>query len=185
MSREERAEHAETVRTNLIISNVLFWECDAGWVGGGARVVDSWPLTMNVTDVQLLNNYAIITSAINWAIYAKSFDEGTGIHGDSYVSLKRVEVAENYNSLRNRLEPDDYENRFAPARYHQQPMQFLAFPGHWDESKNWKLTFDIDDYYSHDISAMQQNGLTIYNIVECNCGCFHLSRRMPSKSPHL
>ena len=177
MSREQRIVHAETVRTNLIISNCLFWECDAGWVGGAGRLVDSWPLNLNVTDTQMMNNYAPITSAFNWAIYSKSFDEGTGIHGDSHVRLENVEVTENYNAVRNRPEPNEFEDRLPVPRYSQQPMQFLAFTGHWEESKNWKLTFDIDDYYSHDIYANQQNGLTIYNVAECNCGCFHVNLR--------
>lgn len=184
-SHEQRAEHAETVRMTLTISDCLFWEMDAGWVGGGARVIDVWPLQLTIQDSQFMNNNAIVSSAINYAIYSKSFDSGTGIHGDTHTFLKRVEVAENQATSirytdppRGRL-PDPDENRlhWGGKRYHQQPMHWVAFGGHWEESENWALSVDIEDYYTHDIRNSQQPGIAFYNIGRCNCGCQHVSLR--------
>ena len=183
VSHEERAAHAETVRMTLTISNCLFWELDAGWVGGGARVIDVWPLEMNITDSQFMNNYALVSSAINYAIYSKSFDEGTGIHGNTRTFLKHVEVAEDQaTSIRYTdptmgrwSNPDDNRLHWGGKRYHQQPMHWVAFGGHWAESENWHLNVDIQDYHTHDIRNSQQAGMTFYNIGRCNCGCLHVS----------
>ncbi len=45
----------------LIISNTLFWECEAVWAGAAARLVDVYPLNLTMIDNQFLDNYAIVS----------------------------------------------------------------------------------------------------------------------------
>jgi hypothetical protein len=45
----------------LIISDTLFWECEAVWAGAAARLVDVYPLNLTMVDNQFLDNYAIVS----------------------------------------------------------------------------------------------------------------------------
>lgn len=110
----------QELTVTVIISDTLFWECEAIWCGGAARLVDVYPLNLTMTDNQFLDNYAVV-SDLNWAVYSRVFDQDangamiTGLQGNSHIHLKRNELSK-ITPIKN-------------GRFEQSPIAMLNFPG--------------------------------------------------------
>ena len=134
----------------IVISNCLFWENQAPWVGAGARIVDVMPLALTIVDTQFIDNYATISSGINWALYSGSFDEGTGVLGRNSVNLTRIELTQEHT-----FKP---AGPFSGSQYEQGPLWLCSFPAHWntkDDHPEVGTDVHIERLLCHDVKMVR------------------------------
>lgn len=109
----------ESVRLTVEISECLFWELNSPWLGN--RFVDIYPSNLTVVNNQFIDNYALVSSAINFGLYGGTFPEGHGVLGSSYHTYVHNEVA-----CQNPI-GGVHEGSFEMA-----PFTEYAYPTHWE-----------------------------------------------------
>jgi hypothetical protein len=166
----------EELTLTIRMLDCLAWQNEAVWVGGTMRVVDAYPLNVSISDTQFVDNFAAISSAVNFAIYSSIFDKDaddvpvTGVKGQAHYDLQRIEVT----GVSPAQEADD-----GTRRYEQSPLAWVGFGGHWPvgpgtDRPDVKSVINIGQLQCHDVHMSAQPCIIAYHIGECAGGCWEM-----------
>ena len=158
-------QSVEDSKTTITIANCLFWELETAWVSSN-RLVDINPADLTVTNTQFLDNYALVTSGLNFCWYGNTFDDGTGVIGETNLIFENTEVA----NLRGLDSPERSD------KYEMSPLCVAIYNGHWPtgpgtERPDVATHMVVNHLSCHDYFDWRTPCLMTFNFGDCSAGC--------------